>query len=53
MLEEKKPQQHVDVTREGEVRRNNLEIWWEKEGDVTSLAGTDVPEVLQVFCCCQ
>lgn len=53
MMEEKKPQQHVDVTREGEGRRNNLEIRWEKGRDVTSLAGADLPELLQVFCCCQ
>lgn len=52
MMEAKKTQQYVDVTREGEGRRNNLEIR-EKGRDVTSLAGADLPELLQVFCCCQ
>lgn len=50
---EGKTQQQVDVTREGGGRRNNLEILWEKEGDVTSRAGIGLPEVLQVFGCCQ
>lgn len=52
MLEEKKTRQ-VDVTWEGGGKRNDLGIRWREQGNVTSLAGTDLSEIFQPFSVCQ
>lgn len=49
----RKKTQQVDVTWEGGGKRNDLGIRWREQGNVTSLAGTDLSEIFQPFSVCQ